>query len=373
MKLIYLDNNATTQVDPKVVEAMVPYFSEFYGNPSSVHTLGQKSRRALAQSRQIVADFLGVKPTEIIFTSGGTECANYLLRGFFPSPSGHLITSCVEHACIEETAQFLEKQGVAVTFLETGAYGAVTVEAVRAALRPDTRLIALLAVNNETGVKIDIEQIAAVAEEAKVPFIVDAVAWVGKERLPRPLPKGVSALYFSGHKIHAPKGIGCLYLNKKIQIPPLLMGGGQEGGRRCGSENLPGIVGLGKAIERMEEGLEASVARMGQLRDRFESEIIRRCPGVVVNGGGPRICNVSNLTFTRIEGEVLAARLDMSGIAASHGSACSSGALEPSRVLLRMGLTSEEAFASVRFSLSRLTTEEEIDQAIRIILETLTN
>lgn len=365
---IYLDGNASTPIDPRVLEVVVKELTESVGNPSSTHAFGQKARQKLIKARQTIADSLGVKASEIVFTSGGTEGANYILRGLFAHQhSGHLITSTVEHGCVYGTAQYLEAKGCGVTFLPPAEGGAVPPEAVREALKSNTRLIALMAANNETGVKTDIESIAVLAKEANVFLMVDGVALLGKERFT--IPEGVSAMIFSGHKIHAPKGVGFVVIRSKVPLEPLLIGGEQESGRRAGSENLSAIVGLAEAVRLLDEELPQAEQRMRALRDYFEKNLIARLFGVKVNGTGPRIANTSSLCFLGVEGETLLAALDLAGIAVSHGSACSSGALEPSRVLLNMGLSRDEAASSLRFSLSRQTTQAEIDGCLETVIK----
>lgn len=359
-------------MDSRVVEAMIAALtSDEEGNPSSLHSFGQKAKYRLAQARQTVASYVGVRPQEVIFTSGGTEGINLLLRGLLPPGGrGHLITSDVEHSCVYATAKALESSGLHSSFLDVGRFGAATAEAVQQALRRDTRLILLMAVNNETGVKTDIAGIAAIAKEANIPFFVDGVALMGKEEIV--IPPGVTAMAFSGHKFHAPKGIGFVVVRSHQKLSPLHTGGDQEYGRRGGTENLPGIAGLARAIELLKEELPEATSRMAVLRDRLEVGLMQRIPGVSVNGEGPRICNTSNLTFPGVEGEMLLAALDLAGIAVSHGSACASGALEPSRVLLNMGYSKSEAASSIRFSLSRFTTAEEIDCCIEHLVNIVT-
>lgn len=368
---IYLDNNASTAIDPRVLEVVIKDLTESVGNPSSIHSYGQHARQKLTKARQTIALALGIKANEIVFTSGGTEGANYILRGFFSGqPAGHLITSDIEHGCVYGCAKFLEANGCAATFLSAGASGVIEPSALRAALRPNTRLIALMAVNNETGIKTDLEAIAAIAQEANVFLFVDGVALLGKEFFS--IPDGVSAMTFSGHKIHAPKGVGFAIVRSKKPLQPLLIGGEQESGRRAGSENLSGIVGLAEAVRLLKEDLPSVEPRMRTLRDYFESELMQRLQGVSMNGSGRRVCNTSSICFEGVEGETLLTALDLAGIAVSHGSACSSGALEPSRVLLNMGLTRAQAASSLRFSLSRQTTQEEIDHTLKVLVELIT-
>lgn len=364
---IYLDNNASTFLDPRVRELLVLSLNTFQGNPSSTHYYGQKIRSAITQARSSIANYFSVKPAELIFTSGGSESANMVMKGLLPNKgSGHLITSTVEHSCVYNTAKQLESLGCRATFLEPGLYGAITPEAVREAIRPDTKLIALMFANNETGVKTDIGSIAKIALEYGIPFFVDAVSMLGKEVFS--IPQGVSAMAFSGHKLHAPQGIGLTYVRSGTKLQPLLCGGEQEGGRRAGTENILGILGFAKAIEVLGEELPKASEYMRTLRDRLEKNLMQALPDVFVNGQGPRTVNVSNLAFSGVDGEGLLMALDAAGVAASHGSACASGSLEPSRVLLGMGLPLDLVRSSIRFSLSRFTTEEEIDRASEVIV-----
>jgi len=368
MKRIYLDNNATTSLDPRVLEAMLPHLSSTPSNPSSYHYFGQGAKRHLQNARESIAAFMRVKPHEVIFTSGGTEAMNILLRGFFPNEvSGHVITSNVEHACVYSTLAEFQKKGLQVSFLPAGLLGAVPPEEIKKAIRSDTRFITLIAVNNETGVKHDLDPIAQIAQEAGIPLIVDGVAWLGKELFT--LHPGISGVGFSGHKFHAPKGIGFTVIRSSMKLHPLFIGGQQEYSLRPGTENLPGIVGLAKAIELLGTELPAATERMALLRDLLEAGLMQQAAPVVVNGIGKRICNVCNLSFPDDSGEDLLIALDMAGIAVSHGSACSSGALEPSRILVNMGLPPQIARSAIRFSLSRNTTREEIDQTIETVAQ----
>lgn len=365
---IYLDNNASTALDPQVLEAMHESLISDFGNPSSIHSFGQSSRAKLVNSRHAIAAYLKVKPEEIIFTSGGTEGVNFLIHGMLEKHNGHVITSNVEHACIYNSLKHFEKNGATISWIPVGKAGAVDPNTIQEAIRPDTRFIILAAANSETGVKHPIESIAAIAHERGIPFFVDGVALLGKEEVN--LYPGITAICFSGHKLHGPKGIGFVWLKKGFVIPNLIMGGPQEFGKRGGTENLPGIVGLAKAVEVLSN---LSNTSMRTLRDKLEMEIQAQLPGVHVNGESQRVCNVANLSFDGIEGESLVALLDREGLAVSHGSACSSGAREPSRVLLNMGISPERAESAIRFSLSRFTTEKEIDQAIAIVTRLVTH
>lgn len=358
MNRIYLDNNATTGVDPQVLEAMLPELTSNPSNPSSIHFFGKEARARLLKARETVAHYFHVKPEEIIFTSGGTESLNMLIR----PTSGHIITTDVEHSAVYNTLKQLNNE---TSYLKVGSWGAAKPEQVKEAIRPNTRLIILTAVNSETGVKTDLEAIAKLAGEANIPFVVDGVALLGKE--PFKMIPGIAAIAFSGHKIHAPKGVGIALIRSHFKIPPLITGGDQEYSKRAGTENLASIIGLAKAIELLNRELPNATERMLHLRDYFEKELEKRLGQILINGEGPRISNCSNLSFTGVDGETLLLSLDLAGVAASHGSACASGALEPSRVLTQMGLSKERIRSSLRFTLSRWTTQAEIDSAIDIL------
>lgn len=369
MRPIYLDNNATTFLDPEVQKCAEDFLKESYGNPSSQHLFGQRAKSLLSESRKKIASYFGSAANQILFTSGGTESANLCIRGLLPHKNARILSSKLEHACVLDTLEQLAKEGAEVVYLPTGESGAVHLADLQHALSTQKfDLIVLMAVNNETGVKNDVEGIANAAEKAGVPLIIDAVAWMGKEEIK--VPKGVSALFFSGHKIHALPGVGCIYLKPRLKLSPQLLGGSQEFSMRAGTENLLGIAALAKAVERLQEEQSHSIKKMEVLRDHFERELLK-LPHVVVNGTGPRVCNTTNLAFLNKDGETLLIALDQHHIACSLGSACSSGAIEPSRVLLSMGLPTSRAACSLRFSLSRFTTEEEIESAIRIIRDLL--
>lgn len=367
MNRIYLDNNASTPIDPFVLQKVVQELQEGVGNPSSIHREGQRSRHMLNQSREMIAKYLKVKPNELLFTSGGTEGACLLLEGFVRKHGPvHIISSDVEHSCVYHTLQTLEEKGCEVSYLPTGLWGAVQSKDLSQAIRPETRLIVLMAVNNETGVKTDIDIIARMAWERGIPFFVDGVALLGKESFS--IPQGVTGMFFSGHKCHAPKGVGVVFLRNSLKIDPLFRGGPQELNRRAGTENLSGIVGFAAAVELLTKDQDSFAAHMQCMRDRLENGISARLDGVVVNGKGPRICNTSNLSFLGVNGESLLMMLD-SEVAVSHGSACSSGSVEPSRPLLKMGIPLEEARSALRFSVNRFTTEQEIDRVVDLVCE----
>lgn len=355
---IYLDNNATTKLAPEVRDAILHEMHSFPSNPSSIHHFGQMAKARLANSRHLIAQFLKVKPNEIIFTSGGTEAMNMLIRSF---SKGQIITSDIDHSCVFNTCKYLEKQGHDVIYLKAHEKGYIDPEDIRKSITQNTKLIVLSAVNSETGVKNKIQEIAKIAKEFSVFFVVDAVALIGKELFE--IPDGVSAMGFSSHKFHGPTGVGFVYLNKSCRITPLLFGGEQEYQMRAGTENLSGIIGMTKAIELLQGKVVEYSAQMTELRNLFESLLIKNIQGIQINGTGDRISNTSNICFNQVNGENLLINLDLEKIAASHGSACSSGGIEPSRVLLNMGLTPERASSSIRFSLSRYTTQKEIESA----------
>lgn len=361
MKRIYLDNNATTAPDPRVLSAMREH-ETLPSNPSSAHSFGREARAKLLKARQTIAQFLNVLPQELIFTSGGTESLNTVVRGLLQK--GHILSSNVDHSALYNTLQSLK--GFDISYLHAGLWGAIQPDQIKSAIRPDTRLIALTAVNNETGVKTDIAAIAAMAYEHHIPFLVDGVALLGKELFS--IPEGVSAMAFSGHKLHGPKGIGLTFLRSNFKIQPLLTGGDQEFSKRAGTENLAAILGLSKAIELLKEELPAATERMAALTHHLIDALSSRLENIVVNGAGPRIANTVNISFPGLSGEELLIHLDLAGIAVSHGSACSSGAMEPSRILTNMGIPHNLARSAIRFSLSRNTTREEIDHTIATLV-----
>ncbi len=361
--MIYFDNNSTTELDPRVFQAMLEDFKGPPANPSSVHQLGTRARKMLLVARQKTADFFGAKPDEIIFTSGGTESINLMLRGL---PKGHIITTNIEHSSVYKTVQSLESQGFTATFLSCGLWGAPTPEQVEAAILPTTKAIVLCAANGETGVKIELDAIAAVAEKHKIPFLLDAVAFIGKE--PLLLPRGVSACAVSGHKFHAPKGIGALFCRNLLKLQSIATGGNQEYMHRAGTENLSGILGLKESLQILQESQPVITQHLLDLRSHFECELLRTLPDIAINGEGPRISNTVNIAFLGCDGESLFMQLDMAQIAVSLGSACSSGAIEPSRVLMNMGLDRKVARSSIRFSFGRTNTREEVDQALEKIV-----
>ena len=366
---IYLDYNSTTPVDPRVLAAMLPYLAENFGNANSIHSSGQRARAAVDAARQAVAELLGAKAAEIVFTCGGTEADNLAIFGIVnpcDQPRKHVVTTAIEHHAVLNTAQALEKQGVDVTYVPVSREGIVDPEDLREAIRPETVLLSVMLANNEIGTIQPIEEIGRIAAEEDVYFHCDAVQAAGKMAIDvRKL--GVDLLSISGHKLYAPKGVGALFVKAGTELGPMFFGGHHERDRRPGTENVPGIVGLGKAAQLAMENLDADAPRLAALRDRFENALLA-LPGVRVNGSvRERAPNTSNLSFDATGGEALVIALDLQGVMCSSGAACSSGAVEPSHVLTAIGLTPDQARSSLRFSLGRPTTEQEIDEAIRII------
>jgi cysteine desulfurase len=371
MARAYLDNNATTPVLPEVFEAMQPYFFEHFGNASSIHRQGQETRAAVELARESVADLIGARPSEIVFTSGGTEGDNLALFGLCKG-GDHVITSTIEHHAVLNACHRLEEIGCEVTYVPVDSQAIVDPDDVRSALRPNTKLISIMAANNETGVVQDIASIGAIAAESDVYFHTDAVQAAGK--VPIDVKEWKCALLtISGHKFHAPQGIGALYVRKGTLLQPLFYGGRHERSRRAGTENVPGIVGLGKAAELAREGfINDSVATMAALRDRIEHTVLSSMDRVGVNSGNaPRVPNTANIYFDCIEGEAIVIALDLKGVAVSTGAACSSGAIEPSHVLTAMGLGADRARASIRFSLGKQNTSGDVDLLLSILPDVL--
>jgi cysteine desulfurase len=369
MRRIYLDNNATTPVLPEVLEAMRPYFGEHFGNASSIHHHGQETRAAIEQARDSVASLLGCRSREIVFTSGGTESDNLAIAGL-ASAGDHIITSSIEHHAVLQACKHAEEIGCQVTCVPVDGRGLVNPDDVRRALRPNTKLISIMMANNETGALQPVEEIGKIAQEADVFFHVDAVQAAAKVSIDVNR-FACDAASISGHKMHAPQGVGALYVRKGAPLRPLFYGGRHERSRRAGTENVPGIVALGKAsalamwsFERGED------KKMSALRDRLEQGILAQAEEAGVNGeGAPRVPNTSNIYFDHIEGEAMVISLDLNGLAVSTGAACSSGAIEPSHVLMAMGLPADRARSSVRFSLGKQNTAEDIDLALALVPE----
>jgi cysteine desulfurase len=366
MNRVYLDHNATTAVEPEVLEAMLPFLSGEFGNAASIHTFGQKARAAVETAREQVAALIGARPQEIVFTSGGTEADNHAIFGIAPA-SKHIITTAIEHEAVLNTCQALQKRGVDVTYLTVDPDGLVSPDEVRRAIRKQTVLITVMHANNELGTVQPLAEIGRIAADADVYFHTDAVQSAGK------LSIDVNALCLdllslSGHKFYAPKGVGALYIRGGTRLQQLLYGGHHQRGFRPGTENVAGIVGLGKAAELARKSLAEDASRISALRDRLEQGLLSRVPHSRANGArAPRTPNTTNITFPGIEGEALVIALDLKGLACSTGAACSSGAVEPSHVLTAIGLSPDEARASLRFSLGRHTTPAEIDFALQMV------
>jgi cysteine desulfurase len=367
MRRVYLDNNASTPVLPSVLDAMRPYFEDHFGNASSIHHHGQETRAAVEHARESVASLLNCRAAEVVFTSGGTEADNLAIFGL-ARPGDHLITSTIEHHAVVNACKHLQATGCEVTFVPVDGRGLVDPDDLRRALRPNTKLITLMMANNETGVLQPVQEIGKIAAEADVYFHTDGVQAAGK--VPIDVRKiGCDLLSISGHKMHAQQGTGALFVKKGTILQPMLYGGSHERSRRAGTENVPGIAGLGKASELAQT---ADLEKMAGLRDRLEAGILNSVEACGVNGdGAPRVPNTTNIYFDYIEGEALVIALDLKGLAISTGAACSSGAIEPSHVLTAMGLSPERARASIRFSLGKQNTSDDIDFALELIPATV--
>jgi len=370
MKRIYLDHAATTPADTEVVKAMLPYFSEIYGNPSSLHTFGQEAKRAIEEVRNKIASFISASPDEIVFTSGGTESDNFALKGVALArrdKGDHIITTPIEHHAVLETCHYLEKQGFRVTYLPVDGFGIVDPETLQKAITDKTVLISVMHANNEIGSIQPIAEIGRIANERGVPFHTDAVQTFGH------IPINVKEmkadlLSASAHKLYGPKGVGILYIKKGTKIQSVMHGGEQERGRRASTHNVTGIVGLGKAVELAEKSLSEEMERMTRLRDKFIRGILESIEHIHLNGHPvERLPNNVNVCVQYIEGEAMILNLDMLGIACSSGSACSSSSLEPSHVLKAIGLPPEFAHGSLRFSLGKSTEEGDIDRVLEVL------
>ena len=369
---VYLDNNATTKVDEEVVKAMIPYFSDYYGNPFSLHLFGNETGLAVTQARQTIADILKAKPNEIIFTASGSEADNLAIRGIakaYKHRGKHIITSTIEHPAVKNTFMDLIEDGFEVTMVPVDENGVIIVEEFKKALREDTILVSIMHANNEVGSFQPVEEIAKITKERKIILHVDAVQTMGKVEI-YPEKMGIDLLCFSGHKFHAPKGIGVLYKRDGVRLARIITGGNQEGKRRPGTSNVPYIVGLAKALEMAVANMKEEWNREETLRNYFEDEVSKRIPEIKINGkGARRLPGTSSITFKYLEGESMLLNLSLKGIAVSSGSACSSDSLQPSHVLLAMGVPAEFAHGTLRFSLSKYTTKEEIDYTIETLVE----
>lgn len=365
-RVVYMDNNATTSVAPEVLEEMLPFLREYYGNPSSMHGFGGQVEKKIEEARERVAKLLGARPEEIVFTSCGTESDNAAIHGTldrYPHQR-HVVTTRVEHSAVLNLCRHIANRGYRVTELSVDRQGNLDLGEVSRALTPDTAIVSVMWANNETGVIFPVKKIGAMCRERGIPFHTDAVQAVGK--IPVDLKKlPVDFIALSGHKLHAPKGVGALYIRKGTKFTPLLLGGHQESGRRGGTENVASIVALGKACELARDHLEEENTRVCALRNRLEAGLLASCPDAVVNGDREhRLPNTTNISFEYVEGEAILLYLNEAGIAASSGSACTSGSLEPSHVLRAMGIPFTAAHGSVRFSLSRYNTDEEVDYVL---------
>jgi len=366
--MIYLDHNATTPVDPRVFEAMKPYLTEYYGNPSSIYRAGQDVRKSVEDARDTLAALLGAAPREVYFTSGGTESDNTAIKGIaLNRGSGHIITSAIEHPAVFEVVKWLEKRGFSATFVGVDSDGLVDPEEVMQAIREDTIVISIMHANNEVGTLQPIEEIAAIAREKGIPFHTDAVQTTGKMKIDVGA-MGVDLLSLSAHKFYGPKGVGALYVRKGTKFDPCVHGGHQERGVRGGTENVAGIIGLGKAVEIAAAEMDEESVRVRKLRDKLESGLAGAIDDLRFNGHREkRMFNTSSVIVKYVEGEAMLLNLDYHGIAASSGSACTSGSLDPSHVLLAMGLPAPIAHGSLRFSLGRATTAEGVDKVIEVL------
>jgi cysteine desulfurase len=367
--MIYFDNNATTSVDPAVLEEMLPFLKEQYGNPSSAYSFGKRVLRAIEHAREQVATLLGCDASEILFTSCGTESDNTAIQSALSIDRDrkHIVTSKVEHSAIVKHGEALARRGYEVTWLDVDARGLIDLSQLEDAIRPDTAIVSLMWANNETGVLFPIEEAAEICRKQQTIFHTDAVQAVGKIPIDlQTIP--IQFLSVSGHKLHAPKGVGALYINRRTRFFPFLIGGGQEDKRRGGTENTASIVALGKAAELAGEFMEEENRFVRALRDKFEREAVERIPGVTVNGDlERRLPNTTNLSIEGIDSEALLMILDQQGVCCSAGSACTTGSLEPSHVLRAMGLSNEQARASLRFSFGRLNTMPEVESALEIL------
>jgi cysteine desulfurase len=372
-EIIYLDNNSSTRIDPAVLEEMMPFLTSQYGNPSGSHRFGAIVKEATDLAHQRLAALLGCEPNEIVFTSGGTESDNTALHSALQMSSDrrHIVTTSVEHNAVLNYCEAVVRRGCAITVVEVDEQGRLDFRELERAIRPDTAIVSVMWANNETGVIFPLEEIANLCRSKGVFFHTDAVQTVGK--MPIDLSKvPVHFLSLSGHKLHAAKGVGALYVNRKARFQPLMVGGPQEGGRRAGTDNVPSIVGLGKAAELALTTLEEENTRVRALRDRFESTLLAGLEDVIINGDpGTRLPNTSNLAFTGVDAQAILLKLDQAGVCCSLGSSCTTGAVQPSHVLRAMHFTNERARSSLRFSFGRYNTEAELDKVLDILPRTV--
>lgn len=371
---VYLDNNATTKMDNEVFEAMVPYLTEYYGNASSLHLFGKETNKAMNESRETIAKYLGAEPSEIIFTASGSESDNLAIRGIaraYKNRGKHIIASPIEHPAIKNTLKDLEDEGYEVTILHVDKNGMLDVEELKNAIKDETILITVMHANNEVGTFQPIEEIGKIAKENKIIFHVDAVQTMGKVDI-KPKEMGIDLLSFSAHKFYGPKGVAALYWRNGVRFGKVLTGGGQEGKRRPGTSNVPGMIGMAKALEIAYRDMAEEFKKEEELRDYFESEVLKRIPEVVINAKeAKRLPGTSSITFKYLEGESILLSLSYKGIAVSSGSACSSDDLQASHVLLAMGIEPEFAHGTIRFGLGKYNTKEEIDYTLDVLVEVI--
>jgi cysteine desulfurase len=372
MKRVYLDHNATAPINADVLKAMLPFFDQTFGNASSVHSFGREANEAVSKAREQVASLIGAEPANIVFTSGGTESDNFAVKGIAyanEKKGKHIITSQIEHPAVLNTCKFLEKRGFEVTYLKVDKYGKVDLDELRKLIRGDTILISIMHGNNEIGTVQDIDEIGRIAAEKGIYFHTDAVQTCGK--IPVDVTKSnATLLSMSAHKVYGPKGVGALFIKKGTRILPLQHGGHHESNRRAGTENVPGIVGMGKAFQLAQKSMTGNYRKLVDLRDRLQSQLVERIEETVVNGHPTdRLPNTLNMCFRYVEGESMIMMLDMKGIAVSSGSACTSGSLDPSHVLLAIGLSHEVAHGSLRFSLGVENTREDVDYVAEVLPE----
>lgn len=370
MKRVYMDNNATTKVDNEVLQAMLPYFTELYGNPSSIHRIGQEVRKGIEDSRETISKLLNINASELIFTSCATEANNMAIRGItkaYKAKGNHIITTQIEHDSVLNTFKSLEKEGFEVTYLPVDKDGIVDLETLKNSIKESTILVSVMHANNEIGTIQPVEEVAKILKDKKILFHVDAVQTVG--RIPvSPKEIGADLLTFSGHKFYGPKGIGGLYVRNGVKLSKIITGGHQERARRPGTENTPGIIGMSKALEVAYRNMEEEFKREKELRDYFEKSILEKIPEIIINGHKEkRTPGTLSVTIKYVEGESILLNLDLKGVAVSSGSACTSGSLDPSHVILAIGVPIEHAHGTIRFSLGRFTTKEEVDYAIEIL------
>ncbi|MFV0579257.1 MAG: cysteine desulfurase NifS [Fusobacterium ulcerans] len=371
---VYLDNNATTKMDNEVFEAMVPYLTEYYGNASSLHLFGKETNKAMNESRETIAKYLGADPSEIIFTASGSESDNLAIRGIaraYKNRGKHIIASPIEHPAIKNTLKDLEDEGYEITILHVDKNGMLDVEELKNAIKDETILITVMHANNEVGTFQPIEEIGKIAKENKIIFHVDAVQTMGKVDI-KLKEMGIDLLSFSAHKFYGPKGVAALYWRNGVRFGKVLTGGGQEGKRRPGTSNVPGMVGMAKALELAYRDMAEEFKKEEELRDYFESEVLKRIPEVVINAKeAKRLPGTSSITFKYLEGESILLSLSYKGIAVSSGSACSSDDLQASHVLLAMGIAPEFAHGTIRFGLGKYNTKEEIDYTLDVLVEVI--